>query len=83
MTGEPPRRPRLPNVLGGLAGALVALLLGPIGFAVVMLDSRPGGSGADPAAKVFVAFLVIGLAAAAFLLVRGLTRLVLRLLGKA
>ncbi len=68
--------------LGWGASALTLLVLGPIAFAVVMLDSRPGGTGADPAAKLFVAALVLGIAALAGLAVRGLVLLAAYLLGK-
>ncbi len=71
---------RLPTILGGIAFALVLLLLGPIGFAVVMLSSNPGGSGADPEAKLLVASLVLAAAALAGWGVRALTRLALRLM---
>ena len=74
--------PRLPTVLGGIAFALVLLLLGPIGFAVVMLSSNPRGSGADPGAKLLIAFLVLAAAALAGWGVRALTRLVLRVMSR-
>jgi hypothetical protein len=57
------------------------LVLGPIGLAVVMLDSRPGGTGADPAAKIFVALLVLAISALAGFAVRGLVLLAAHLLA--
>ena len=82
MKKEERRRSRIPAVLGGIAFALVLLLLGPIGFAVVMLSSNPGGSGADPEAKIFIAFLVLAAAAFAGWAVRELTLIALRLISK-
>lgn len=75
----PEHRPRLPTILGWVAFALVLIVLGPIGFAVTMLDSRPGGSGADPAGKAVVALLVLGLAAGAGLAVRSVALLIAKL----
>ncbi len=75
-----PSRSRAPRIVGWAAGALTMLVLGPIAFAVVMLDSRPGGGGADLAAKIIVALVVIAVAAAIGLLARGLTAALLRLI---
>ncbi len=75
----PERGPRLPTILGWVAFALVLIVLGPIGFAVTMLDSRPGGSGADAGGKAVVAFLVLGLAAGAGLAVRSVALLIAKL----
>lgn len=80
MNNKDGRASRLPTILGAVSFALVLLLLGPIGFAVVMLSSNPGGSGADPEAKLLVAFLVLAAAAFAGWAVRGLARLLLRLM---
>ena len=73
------RRSRLPTVLAWVAFALVLLVLGPIGFAVAMLDSRPGGSGADLGGKAVIALLVLGLAAGAGLAVRSVALLIAKL----
>lgn len=82
MTGPSARPSRLPSTLFWIVFALVLILLGPIGYAIVSLDSRPGGSGADWPAKAVVALLVLGTAAFAALLVRFLAALALRLAGK-
>lgn len=74
---------RLPYILFWVAFAAVLLLLGPIGLAVAMLDSRPGGGGADWEAKLIIALLVVGAAFLAGFLVRALARLVIRLSGRA
>ena len=79
---EEARRSRLPSILGGLAFALVLLILGPVGFAVVMMSSNPGGSGADPEAKILIAVLVLAAAFVAGWGVRGLTLLVMRLMAQ-
>ena len=76
------RRSRLPSILAGIAFALVLLLLGPVGFAIVMMISNPGGSGADPEAKILIAVLVLAAAFVAGWGVRGLTLLVMRLMSK-
>ena len=81
-TNDKRRLSRLPTILGVVAAALVLLILGPIGYAVVMMSSNPGGSGADPEAKILIAFLVVAAAAVAGWTVRGLALLALRLLGK-
>ena len=80
MNRKEARPSPLPTILGATAFALVLLILGPIGFAVVMLSSNPGGSGADPEAKLLVALLVLAAAAFAGWGVRGLTRLAIRLM---
>jgi hypothetical protein len=69
-------------MLGWAAFGLVLLVLNPIGFAVVMLDSRPGGTGADPAAKILVAALVLGCAAVIGWSVKAFAALLLRLARK-
>jgi hypothetical protein len=73
---------RLPSILFWIAFAAVLILLGPIGLAVAMLDSRPGGGGADWEAKLLIALLVLGAAFLTAFLVRALARLVLRLAGR-
>ena len=70
---------RLPKILGRTVAAAVLLILAPIAFAVVMLESRPGGTGADPVAKIFVALLVLALAGAAGWAVKALAASLLRL----
>ena len=71
---------RLPDILFWIAFLVVLLLLGPIGYAIVSLDSRPGGGGADWPAKLLVALLVLAAAALSGLLAMVLARLALRLL---
>jgi hypothetical protein len=73
---------RLPNILFWIAFALVLILLGPIGYAIVSLDSRPGGSGADWPAKLLVALLVLGAAVLVGLLVKLVASLALHLLRR-
>jgi hypothetical protein len=82
MNRKDARASRLPTILGAIAFALVLILLGPIGFAVVMLGSNPGGSGADPEAKLLIAFVVLAAAVLAGWSVRALTRLALRLINR-
>ena len=74
----PPQSP-LPSILSWIAFLLVLLLLGPIGYAIVSLDSRPGGSGADWPAKLLIALLVVGAALLAGLAVRAIAALLVRL----
>ena len=73
-----PRPSRIPAILFWIAFLLVLLLLGPIGYAVVSLDSRPGGSGAEWPAKLLVALLILVAGALAGLAVRAAAALVLR-----
>ena len=75
MNRAPP--PRLPAILFWIAFLLVMLLLGPVGYALVSLDSRPGGSGADWPAKLLVALLVLGAALLAGFAVHTIARLLL------
>ena len=76
------RPSRLPRIFGWIAFAAVILLLGPIAFAVVMLKSGPDVEGTDPIAKLFVAALVLAVAAAAGWLARTLAALILKLLRR-
>ena len=73
---------RLPLILG-IAAALAALLVvGPVAVAVALLRSSSDSHGPDLAAQIFIAILVLALAALAGALAWGLARLVLRLLGR-
>lgn len=74
---------RLPSILFWVFFLAVLLLIGPIAYAVVSLDSRPGGGGADWEAKLLVALLVLLLAGVAGLIARALARLALRLRGRS
>lgn len=73
---------RLPLILGSVAALAVLLLVGPVAVAVALLRSSPDAEGPTVAAQVFIAALVLALAALAGALVWGLTRLVLRLFGR-
>lgn len=68
----------MPRILGWTAFAAVLLLAGPIAFAVVMMKSWPEAEGADPAAKLFVALIVLAAAALAGWLARALASAVVR-----
>ena len=70
----------LPLILGSLAALAALLLLGPVAVAVVLLRSSSDAVGPSLGAYIVIALLVLGLAAAAFLLAFGLGRLLLRLL---
>ena len=77
------RRPsRVPAILFRIGFVLVLLVLGPIGYAIVSLDSRPGGSGADWPAKLLIALLVVALAALAGLASRAIAALIIRLVRR-
>jgi hypothetical protein len=65
-----------------IAFLAVIVLLGSVGFAVVSLDSRPGGNGADWEAKLLIAALVLGGALLTGFLAKGLGLLIVRLLGR-
>jgi len=71
---------RLPAILFWIVFLAILFVLGAIGFAVVSLDSRPGGGGADWEAKALVAALVLGAASLGGWLARGIGRLIARLL---
>ena len=75
-------RSRLPSILWWITFLLVLMVLGPIGYAVVSLDSRPGGSGADWPAKLLIALLVLAAASAAALAVRAVAALLIRALRR-
>ena len=81
-SGRQDRISRVPKIAGWGAFSLVLLILGPIGLAVVMLDSRPGGSGAEPAAKILVGAMVLGCAALLGWTVKASAALLLRLAQK-
>jgi uncharacterized membrane protein SpoIIM required for sporulation len=73
---------RLPLLLGLLAAAAVLLVVGPVAIAMALLRSSADSQPPDLAAQIFIGVLVLALAAAAGGIVLGLTRLVLRLLGR-
>ncbi|HEY5724307.1 MAG TPA: hypothetical protein VIT45_18500 [Allosphingosinicella sp.] len=73
---------RLPVILFWIAFLGVLVFLGAVGFAVVSLDSRPGGNGADWEAKLLIAVLVLGGALLTGFLAKGLGLLIVRLLGR-
>ena len=73
---------RLPIILFWIAFLAVLVLLGAVGFAVVSLDSRPGGNGADWEAKLLIAVLVLGAALLTGFLAKGLGLLIVRLVGR-
>jgi hypothetical protein len=78
------RRPsRLPAILGWIAGLAMLLFLGPIGLAVALLRSGPEAAGADPAAKIFIALLVLVASALTGLAAYVLARLASRLFRRA
>jgi hypothetical protein len=70
---------RLPTILGAVTALAALLLLGPIGIAVALLRSSPEAQGPSLAAQLFIAALVLTVAALAGGTVWGLTNLVLRL----
>jgi hypothetical protein len=70
---------RLPLILGTVAALATLLVLGPIGLAVALLRSSPEAQGPSPAAQLFIAALVLAVAALAGAAVWGLTRLAVRL----
>lgn len=73
---------RLPLVLGTAGGLAVLLLLGPIAAAVVLLRSSSDAVGPGIAVQLLVAAFVLFFSLAAGLIVAGLVRVVLRLLGR-
>ena len=75
-------RSRLPSILFWITFLLVLLVLGPIGYAVVSIDSRPGGSGADWPAKLLIALLVLAVASVAAYAVRAVAALLIRVLRR-
>jgi hypothetical protein len=70
---------RLPLILGTVTALALLLVLGPIGLAVALLRSSPEAQGPSLAAQLFIAALVLAVAALAGAAVRGLTRLAVRL----
>jgi hypothetical protein len=70
---------RLPIILGVVAALAVLLALGPIALAVALLRSSPEAQGPSLAAQLFIAALVLAVAALAGAAVWGLTRLAVRL----
>lgn len=75
-------RSRLASILFWVTFLLVLLLLGPIGYAVVSLDSRPGGSGADWPAKLLIALVVLAAASIAGFAVRAIATLLIGVLRR-
>ena len=73
---------RLPTILFWIAFLAVLVLLGAVGFAVVSLDSRPGGNGADWEAKLLIAALVLGGALLSGFLAKGLGLLIVRVVRR-
>jgi hypothetical protein len=73
---------RLPLILGIAVTLAVLLLIGPVAIAVALMRSSPEAPGPDPAARLFIAALVLAAAAFAGLAAWGLARLVTRLLRR-
>jgi small neutral amino acid transporter SnatA (MarC family) len=73
---------RLPLLLGLVAAAATLLLVGPVAVAVALLRSSSDAQGPTLAAQIFIAALVLVLAAAAGFGIWALARLVQRLLGR-
>ena len=73
---------RLPLILGSLAAAAAILLLGPIAVAVLLLRSSSDAHGPSLGAHLLIGGAVVAIAALAFILAWGLTRLVQRLTGR-
>lgn len=70
---------RLPLILGAVTALAALLVLGPIGLAVALLRSSPEAQGPTLAAQLFIAALVLSVAALAGVAVWGLTHLAVRL----
>lgn len=70
---------RLPLVLGAVTALAALLVLGPIGLAVALLRSSPEAQGPTLAAQLFIAGLVLAVAALAGVSAWGLTHLAVRL----
>lgn len=70
---------RLPLIIGALAAFAALLLVGPVAVAVALLRSSSDAQGPTLAAQVFIAILVLAVAAFAGAAAWGLTRLLLRL----
>lgn len=73
---------RLPLVFGIVAALATLLIVGPVAVAVALLRSSSDAQGPSLAAQILIAVLVLALAAFAGGIAWGLTRLVLRLLGR-
>lgn len=73
---------RLPLILGAVAALAALLVVGPVAIAVALLRSSPEAQGPSLAAQIFIAALVLGVAALAGAAAWGLTRLVLRLVRR-
>jgi hypothetical protein len=72
---------RLPLILGVLAATATLLLVGPVAVAVMLLRSSSDAEGPMLAAQIFIALVVLALAAVAGLAAWAVTRLILRLFG--
>jgi hypothetical protein len=70
---------RLPLIAGIVAAVAALLLVGPVAVAVALLRSSSDAQGPTLAARIFIAFLVLAVAALAGAAGWGLTRLLLRL----
>lgn len=70
---------RLPLILGAAAALAVLLLVGPVALAVALMRSSPEAQGPSLAAQLFIAALVLAVAALAGAAAWGLTHLVVRL----
>ena len=74
---------RLPLIAGSAAALAALLLVVPVGVAVALLRSSPDLQGPAVAAQIFIAFLVLAVAALAAAAAWGLTHLLLRLFRRA
>lgn len=74
---------RLPLILGSLSALAALLVLGPIALAVALLRSSPEAQGPTLAAQIFIAVLVLTVAALAGAAVWGLAHLVVRLFRRS
>ena len=73
---------RLPIILGLLAAAFTFLLVGPVAVAVILLRSSSDAHGPSLAAQILIVILVLALTALAGAVGWGLTKLILRLVGR-
>ena len=73
---------RLPLILGVVAALAALLVLGPVAVAVVLLRSSSDAVGPGLGVQLFIAALVLAVCAVVGLTAAGLTRLVLRLIGR-
>lgn len=74
---------RLPLILGAASALAALLLVGPVAVAVALLRSSSDAQGPSLEAQIFIAGLVLAVAALAGAAGWGLARLVLRLFGKS